>query len=180
MGLFLCSTILLVVFMRFLKPILRKRLFAQDDESRSMRSNIKCEFLAIRALATDITITEVIKPPLIRRANKNFWTIWSKLPKKSRHPLSVKHLDLVQWEVFLFWLSLALLCTWHKTLLRYFHWLVGSLIQIFFCSSEAIDGSILSNCEPSLIWPFLVRLSFLTFWVRKSWNSNFEIEGTHT
>ena len=31
---------------------------------------------------------------------------------------SVKHLDLTQWDVFLFWLSLALLCTRHKTLLQ--------------------------------------------------------------
>ena len=52
-----------------------------------MWSNIKCGFLAIRALATDTAITEVIKPPLLQRANKNFWTIWSKLPNKSGRPL---------------------------------------------------------------------------------------------
>ena len=80
-------SILPVIFMRFLEPILRKRFFSQDDESRSMWSNIKCGFLAIRALATDTAMTEVIKPPLLQRANKNFWTIWSKLPNKSGRPL---------------------------------------------------------------------------------------------
>ena len=80
-------SILPVVFMRFLKLILRKRLFTQDDESRSMWSDTKCVFLAIRALATDIAMTEVIKPSLLRRTNKNFWTIWSKLPNKSGRPL---------------------------------------------------------------------------------------------
>ena len=80
-------SVLPVVFMQFLKPILWKRLFAQDDEPRSMWSNIKCGFLAIRALAMDTAITKVIKPPLLQRANKNFWTVWSKLPNKSGHPL---------------------------------------------------------------------------------------------
>ena len=51
-----------------------------------MWSNIKCGFLAIRALATDTALTEVIKPPILRRANKNLWTIWSKLPNKSGRP----------------------------------------------------------------------------------------------
>ena len=37
--------------------------------------------------------------------------------------------------IFLFWLSLALLCTWHKILLRYFQWLLASLIQIFFAAA---------------------------------------------
>ena len=73
--------------MRFFKPILQKRLFAQDDESRSMWCNIKCGFLAIRALATNTAATEVMKPPLLRRANKNVWTIWSKFPNKSGRPL---------------------------------------------------------------------------------------------
>ena len=63
------TSILSVVFMRFLKPILRKRLFAQDDESRSMWSYSKCGFS---------------KLPLLRRANRNFWTIWSKLSNKRR------------------------------------------------------------------------------------------------
>ena len=44
-------------------------------------------FQAIRALATNTAITEVIKPPLLRRANKNFWTTWSKLPNKRGRPL---------------------------------------------------------------------------------------------
>ena len=80
-------SILSVVFMRFLKPILPKRLFPQDDESRSMWSNIRCGFLAIRALATDTAVTEVIKPPLLRRANKNFCITWSEIPNKSGRPL---------------------------------------------------------------------------------------------
>ena len=75
-------------------------------------------------------ITEVIKPPLLRRANKIFWTIWSKLPQKSGRPLG-KTFRFGTMGRFFSWLSLALLCTWHKTLLRYFHWLVGSLIQFF-------------------------------------------------
>ena len=79
-------SILSVVFMRFLKPILPKRLFSQDDESRSMWSNIRCGFLAIRALATDTAVTEVIKPPLLRRANKNFCITWSEIPYKSGRP----------------------------------------------------------------------------------------------
>ena len=156
--------------MRFLKSILRKRLFAQDDESRSMWSNIKCGFLAIRALATETTVTEVTKPLLLRRANKNFWISWSKLANKSGRPLG---------KTFTFG-AMGHFSTWYKTLLWYFHSLVGSLIQIFFCSSGAIDGSLLSNLESFLNWPFLVRLSFLTFWVRNSWNSNFEIEDTQT
>ena len=95
--------------------------------------------------------------------------------------LLINHLDLVQWDIFLFWLSLALLWTRHKILLWYILSLTGQLFDPnFLCSSEAIDGSILSNCEPFLTWPFPVRLSFLTFWVRHSWNSNFEIEGTQT
>ena len=71
--------------MRFLKPIWWKRLFAQDDEFRSvwLWSNIKCGFVATRALTMDAAITQVIKPPLFWRANKNFWTIWSKLPNES-------------------------------------------------------------------------------------------------
>ena len=52
-----------------------------------MWSNIKCRFLAIRALATDTAITEVVKSPLLQRVNKNFWTIWSKLSNKRRCPL---------------------------------------------------------------------------------------------
>ena len=54
------------VFMHLLQPILQKRLFAQGDASRSMWSNIKCRFLAIRAFATYAAITEVIKPLLLR------------------------------------------------------------------------------------------------------------------
>ena len=67
-----------------------EKAFAQDDESRSVwvQSNIKCEFLAIRALAKDTAINEVIKLPLFWRAHKKFWTISSKLPNKSGRPLS--------------------------------------------------------------------------------------------
>ena len=59
-------SILPAVFMHLLQPILQKRLFAQGDASRSMWSNIKCRFLAIRAFATYAAITEVIKPLLLR------------------------------------------------------------------------------------------------------------------
>ena len=71
-------------FHAFFKPILQKKLSAWDDESRSMWSNIKCRFLAIRALATDTVITEAIKPPLLWRSHKNFRIIWSKLPNKKQ------------------------------------------------------------------------------------------------
>ena len=94
-------SILPVVFMRFLKLILQKRFFVQDHESSSTWCNIRCGFLAIRALATDTAITEVIKPLLLWRANKNSWTIWSNSPTKTE-ALSVKHLDLAQWDIFLF------------------------------------------------------------------------------
>ena len=89
-------------------PEIQKRLFAQDDKSRSMWSNIKCAFLVIRALTTHTAITEVIKPPLLWRAKKNFSTIWSKLPNKGRCPpgwcplrfAADALLDLMQWDVF--------------------------------------------------------------------------------
>ena len=68
-------SILSVVFLRFLKLILQKRFFVQDHESSLTWCNIRCGFLAIRALATDTAITEVIKPLLLWRANKNSWTI---------------------------------------------------------------------------------------------------------
>ena len=89
LDLFLCSIgdFDLASSFHFLKLILWKRFFTQVDESMSMWSNIKCRSLAIRALATDTAITEAVKPPLLQRVNKNFWTIWSKLPNKSRCPL---------------------------------------------------------------------------------------------
>ena len=135
-------SILPVVFMRFLKPILRKKLFAQDDETMSMWSNIKCEFLAIRTLATDTAITKVMKPPLLRRANKTFGPFDLNSPTKA-DAFSVKHLGLAQWDVFLFWFCLALFCTWHKTLLWYFIDWSALWSKFFRSSSRAINGSIL-------------------------------------
>ena len=145
----------------------------------SMWSNIKCRSLAIRALATDTAITEAVKPPLLQRVNKNFWTIWSKFPNKSRCPLgkTFRFGAMGHFSVLAF--SSSALNMARNTLMVLS--LTGQPFDPnFLCSSGAIDGSILSNCEPFLTWPFPVRLSFLTFWVRHGWNNNFEIEGTQT
>ena len=142
-----------------------------------VQSNIKCEFLAMRALATNTAINEVIKLPLFWRANKNFCTISSKLPNKSARPLN-KTIIVVQFSFsFLAFSSSALYMA--QTFLRYFQWLLGSYIQMFWQQQWAIDGNILSNRELFLTWPFSARLSFVTFLVRNRWNSNFEIEGTY-
>ena len=105
------TSILPIVFMHFLKPILRKRLFTRDDESRSMWSNIK--YVSSyqnfsngyhnnhNKLSNHLYFGEPIK---------TFGLFDLNSPIKA-DALSVKHLDLAPWGVFLFWLSLALLCT---------------------------------------------------------------------
>ena len=166
-------SILPVVFMRFLKLILRKRLFTQDDESRSMWSDTKCVFLAIRALATDIAMTEVIKPSLLRRTNKNFWTIWSKLPNKSGRPLgkTFRFGAMGRFSFLAFSSSALYMAQNPLTVLS----LTGRLFDSIFFAAAVGPLMAAYFLIVNLSW-----LSFLTFWVRNSWNSNFEIEGTQT
>ena len=142
--------------MHFLKPILRKKLFAQDDESRSMWSNIKCGFLAIRALATDTAITEVIKPPLLRRTNKNSWTIWSKLPNKTRRPIGKTFRFGAMWRFsFLAFSSSALYMVQNPlTVLS----LTGRLFDPnFFAAAAAAAGLLIAAYFP------IVNLSWLEY-----------------
>ena len=144
--------------MRFLKPILRKRLFAQDDESRSMWSNSKCGF---------------IKLPLLRRANRNFWTIWSKLSNKRGCFLgkTFRFGAMGRFSFLAFSSSALYMAQNPLTVLS----LTGRLFDSIFFAAAVGPLMAAYFLIVNLSW-----LSFLTFWVRNSWNSNFEIEGTQT
>ena len=130
-------------------------------------------FQAIRALATNTAITEVIKPPLLRRANKNFWTTWSKLPNKRGRPLgkTFRFGAMGRFSFLAFSSSALYMAQNPLTVLS----LTGRLFDSIFFAAAV--GPLMAAYFPivNLSW-----LSFLTFWVRNSWNSNFEIEGTQT
>ena len=130
-------------------------------------------FQAIRALATNTAITEVIKPPLLRRANKNFWTTWSKLPNKRGRPLgkTFRFGAMGRFSFLAFSSSALYMAQNPLTVLS----LTGRLFDSIFFAAAVGPLMAAYFLIVNLSW-----LSFLTFWVRNSWNSNFEIEGTQT
>ena len=75
-----------VVCIHFLKPILRNKLCAQCEESRSMWLKLYWGFCAIKAFVTDMATAEDTSPAVLWRGSKNLGTIWSRLPKSNGRP----------------------------------------------------------------------------------------------
>ena len=76
-----------VVQLLLTKPILTKRLFAQDELLRSKTLSDTSEHFSITALATAAAAIVLTTPPLERKTTKHFCTFSSREPNSNGLPL---------------------------------------------------------------------------------------------